>query len=80
MKSVFFKIGRKVLIKRRDIKLTLLGWITISFFLIGIILYMYIQFFTELTVQGKVWFIWGITAWGIVCIFLVVWSFFDYYQ
>lgn len=61
-------------------ELRLLGWITVAFLVIGIILYVYLQFFTEMTVRGKVWFILSIAAWGVVCISLVVLSFLDCYK
>jgi len=54
-----------------------LGWLTVVFIVIGMIIYSYLQFFTEMTVQGKVWFILGIAGWGVISIFLTVWSFFD---
>jgi len=57
-----------------------LGWITVAFILIGVIIYIYLQFFTEMTVEGKVWFILSIATWGVVSIFLTVRSFFDYYK
>lgn len=57
-----------------------LGWITVGLLVIGAILYIYFQFFTEMTVQRKVWFIWGVTAWGVMCVFFITWSFLDYYK
>ena len=57
-------------------RLTLLGWIAISCLVIGLIIIFLAQTFIEFTVMGKVWFVLGISAWGIVCMFLTVWSFF----
>jgi len=75
-----FRTVRKVIYKKKGYELRPLGWLTVGFLVIGIIFYVYMQFFTEMTVRGKVWFIWGIAAWGVVCIFLTVWSFFDFYK
>jgi len=66
--------------KKGGYELKPLGWITVAFLLIGIIFYVYLQFFTKMAVQGKVWFILSIAVWGIISIILTVWSFFDYYK
>lgn len=57
-----------------------LGWITIGFIAIGLILYIYLQFFTEMTVHGKAWFVLSIGGWGAVSVLLTAWSFLDYYK
>jgi len=57
-----------------------LGWITIAFLVIGLICYVYLQFFTEMTVQRKAWFILGTGIWGAMCVILTAWSFLDYYK
>ncbi len=66
--------------KKEGYVLRPLSWITVGCIVIGLIFYIYLQFFTDMTVQKKFWFILGTSAWGIVCIFLTVWSFFDYYK
>ena len=58
----------------------LLGWITAVFLVIGIFLFIFLNFFIEMTIGGKVWFIISIAAWGVICIRLVVISFLDYYK
>lgn len=59
--------------------MNLLFWITISFFIIGLIANLFIKNYMEknenATTQSKIWWIMGTAVWGIVSIALVVWWF-----